>query len=128
MLPPSPDFNVTIAVLAALWLVYEHRDGFAFAATTVTMASAIVAIFTGLYPNVMVSSTTAANNLTAHNTASLAYPPAGLIRSSCAPHSYFGPGSLKWVRVAQGHDSGSRRSLPDGQRCLLPGGGAGDHR
>jgi cytochrome bd ubiquinol oxidase subunit II len=63
-----------LAVLAAFWLVYEHRDGSAFAATTVTMASAIVAIFVGLYPNVMVSSTSAANNLTAHNTASPAYP------------------------------------------------------
>jgi cytochrome d ubiquinol oxidase subunit II len=63
-----------LAVLAAMWLVYEKRDGFAFAATTVTMASAVVAIFTGLYPNVMVSSTSAANNLTAHNTASAAYP------------------------------------------------------
>jgi cytochrome d ubiquinol oxidase subunit II len=64
-----------LAVLAALWLVYDqHHDGFAFAATTVTMASAIVAIFVGLYPNVMVSSTSAANNLTAHNTASPAYP------------------------------------------------------
>ena len=63
-----------LAVLAALWLVYERRDGFAFAATTVTMAAAIVAIFTGLYPNVMVSSTSAANNLTAANTASPAYP------------------------------------------------------
>ena len=62
-----------LAVLAAFWLVYEQRDGFAFAATTVTMASAIVAIFTGLYPNVMVSTTSAANNLTAHNTASEAY-------------------------------------------------------
>ncbi len=63
-----------LAVLAAFWLVYEERDGFAFAATTVTMASAIVAIFTALYPNVMVSSTNAANNLTAQNTASPAYP------------------------------------------------------
>jgi cytochrome d ubiquinol oxidase subunit II len=63
-----------LAVLAAFWLVYEQRDGFGFAATTVTMASAIVAIFTGLYPNVMVSSTSAANNLTAYNTASPAYP------------------------------------------------------
>jgi cytochrome bd ubiquinol oxidase subunit II len=62
-----------LAVLAALWLVYEHRDGFAFAATTVTMASCVVAIFVGLYPNVMVSSTTAANNLTVHNTASGPY-------------------------------------------------------
>jgi cytochrome bd ubiquinol oxidase subunit II len=63
-----------IAVFAALWLVYEERDGFAFAATTVTMASAIVTIFVALYPNVMVSSTNAANNLTAQNTASPAYP------------------------------------------------------
>ena len=63
-----------LAVLAALWLVYDNRDGFAFAATTITIAATIVAIFTGLYPNVIVSSTTAANNLTAHNTASPAYP------------------------------------------------------
>jgi len=63
-----------LAVIAAVWLVYEERDGFAFAATAVTMASAIVAIFAGLYPNVMVSSTSAANNLTAANTASPAYP------------------------------------------------------
>jgi cytochrome bd ubiquinol oxidase subunit II len=62
-----------LAVLAALWLVYEDRDGFAFAATTVTIASCIVAIFVGLYPNVMVSTTSAANNLTVHNTASPAY-------------------------------------------------------
>ena len=62
-----------LAVLAAVWLVYEHRDGFAFAATTVTMASCIVSIFVGLYPNVMVSSTNAAYNLTVHNTASGAY-------------------------------------------------------
>ena len=62
-----------LAVIAAVWLVYEHRDGFAFAATTVTMAACIVSIFTGLYPNVMVSSTSAAYNLTVHNTASGAY-------------------------------------------------------
>ena len=62
-----------LAALAAVWLVYDHRDGWAFAATTVTIASCIVAIFTGLYPNVMVSSTNAANNLTVHNTASGAY-------------------------------------------------------
>ena len=62
-----------LAVLGALWLVYEHREGFAFTATTVTMASCIVAIFVGLYPNVMVSSTNAAYNLTVHNTASNGY-------------------------------------------------------
>jgi cytochrome d ubiquinol oxidase subunit II len=62
-----------LAVLAAVWLVYADREGFAFAATTVTIASCIVAIFVGLYPNVMVSSTTAANNLTVYNTASGSY-------------------------------------------------------
>jgi cytochrome bd ubiquinol oxidase subunit II len=62
-----------LAVLAAVWLVYEGRDGFAFAATAVTMASCIVSIFVGLYPNVMVSSTSPAFNLTVHNTASPHY-------------------------------------------------------
>ena len=62
-----------LAVIAAVWLVWEHHEGFAFAATTVTMAACILSIFTGLYPNVMVSSTSAAYNLTVHNTASGAY-------------------------------------------------------
>jgi len=62
-----------LAVLAAVWLVWEHREGFAFAATTVTIASCILAIFVDLYPNVMVSSTSPAYNLTVHNTASGGY-------------------------------------------------------
>ena len=62
-----------LAAIAAVWLVYDHRDGFAFAATTVTMAACIVSIFTGLYPNVMVSSASKAYNLTVHNTASGPY-------------------------------------------------------
>jgi cytochrome d ubiquinol oxidase subunit II len=62
-----------IAVLAAIWLVYAHRDGFAFTATTITMASCIASIFVGLYPNVMVSSTNPAFNLTVNNTASNPY-------------------------------------------------------
>ena len=62
-----------LAVLAAVWLVYAGRDGFAFTATTVTVASCIVSIFVDLYPNVMVSSTSAAYNLTVHNTASAPY-------------------------------------------------------
>ncbi len=62
-----------LAVLAAVWLVYEHREGFAFAATTVTVACCIASIFVALYPNVMVSSTNPAFNLTVHNTASAPY-------------------------------------------------------
>ena len=62
-----------LAVIAAACLVYARRDGFAFSATTVTIASCIVTIFVDLYPNVMVSSTNAAYNLTVHNTASTPY-------------------------------------------------------
>jgi cytochrome d ubiquinol oxidase subunit II len=62
-----------LAALAAVWLVYERRGGFAFAATTVTIAACIGSIFVDLYPNVMVSSTNPAYNLTVHNTASGAY-------------------------------------------------------
>jgi cytochrome d ubiquinol oxidase subunit II len=62
-----------LAVLAAVWLVYDHRDGFAFSATAVTTASCIITIFADLYPNVMVSSTNPAYNLTVHNTASGGY-------------------------------------------------------
>ncbi len=62
-----------LAALAAAWLVHERREGFAFAATTVTMAACIVSIFVGLYPNVMISSTSAAYDLTVHNTASNGY-------------------------------------------------------
>jgi cytochrome d ubiquinol oxidase subunit II len=62
-----------VAAVAALSLVYAHRDGFAFAATAVTTAACIITIFVDLYPNVMVSSTNAAYNLTVHNTASAPY-------------------------------------------------------
>ena len=62
-----------LAVLAATWLVWERRDGFAFTATTVTIAACIVTLFVDLYPNVMVSSTNLAYSLTVHNTASAPY-------------------------------------------------------
>jgi cytochrome bd ubiquinol oxidase subunit II len=62
-----------LAVLTAVWLVYDHREGFAFAATAVTIAACIITIFVDLYPNVMVSSTNKAYNLTVHNTASGGY-------------------------------------------------------
>jgi cytochrome d ubiquinol oxidase subunit II len=62
-----------LAALAAAWLVYARRDGFAFTATAVTIAACIITIFVDLYPNVMVSSTNPAYNLTVHNTASAPY-------------------------------------------------------
>ena len=62
-----------LAVLAAVWLVWDHHEGFAFAATAVTIASCIITIFADLYPNVMISTTSPAYNLTVHNTASGGY-------------------------------------------------------
>jgi cytochrome bd ubiquinol oxidase subunit II len=62
-----------LAVITAAWLVYDRRDGFAFTATTVTIGACILAIFVDLYPNVMVSSTSKAYDLTVRNTASDPY-------------------------------------------------------
>jgi cytochrome bd ubiquinol oxidase subunit II len=62
-----------LAVLAAGWLVYANLEGWAFAATTIAMATTVLSIFSELYPRVMVSSTSAANNLTIHNSASGSY-------------------------------------------------------
>ena len=46
------------------------REGGSFAATAVTIGGTVAALFVNLYPNVMVSSTTTANNLTVAGTAS----------------------------------------------------------
>jgi cytochrome d ubiquinol oxidase subunit II len=67
------ELTAILAVLAAVWLVWERRDGFAFTATTITIAACIGSIFVDLYPNVMVSSTSPTYNLTVHNTASAPY-------------------------------------------------------
>ena len=67
------EFAAILAVIAAVWLVYSRSDGWAFAATTVTMAACVLAVFVDLYPRVMVSSTNPAFDLTVHNTASGGY-------------------------------------------------------
>jgi cytochrome d ubiquinol oxidase subunit II len=67
------EFAAALAVIAAVWLVYTRSEGWAFAATTVTMATCVLSIFVDLYPRVMVSSTNAAFSLTVHNTASGGY-------------------------------------------------------
>ncbi len=67
------EFAAVLAVIAAVWLAFTRSEGWAFAATTVTMAACVVTIFVDLYPNVMVSSTSPAFSLTVHNTASAGY-------------------------------------------------------
>jgi len=62
-----------VAVIGAALLVFAGSWGWAFVATVVTIASMVVSIFADMYPNVMVSSLGAANNLTIQNTASAPY-------------------------------------------------------
>jgi cytochrome d ubiquinol oxidase subunit II len=59
-----------LAALAAAWLAAGRREGWAFAATTVTMGAIVLTVFVDLYPRVMVSSTSPALSLTAPGTAS----------------------------------------------------------
>ena len=62
-----------LAAMAAVVLVRGTREGVAFAATAVTIGGTIAGLFANLYPNVLVSSTDAANNLTVSNTESAHY-------------------------------------------------------
>src|ERR1700729_917417 len=60
--------NVAVGVFAAL-LASTDNDGWAFTASGFAIAAAIGEIFIALYPNVMVSSTNHAYNLTVNNSA-----------------------------------------------------------
>jgi len=65
---PTQIFGL-IAVVFATGLATTDNDGWAFAASAFAIAAAIGQIFISLYPNVMVSSTNAAYNLTVNNAA-----------------------------------------------------------
>jgi cytochrome bd ubiquinol oxidase subunit II len=62
-----------LAVIAAWALASGRHEGWAFTATTITIAVCIITIFVDLYPRVMVSSTNPAYSLTVHNSASTPY-------------------------------------------------------
>src|SRR5215469_16763629 len=63
-----------IAIIAAALEAWSRqRAGWAFTATTITMAIAITSIFVDLYPRLMISSTSPANSITVHNAASPPY-------------------------------------------------------
>jgi cytochrome bd ubiquinol oxidase subunit II len=71
---PNPvEIGIVLVVIAAAWLAHERREGWAFACSTITIALAMLTLFTDLYPNVMISSTNSAYNLTIANTASPSY-------------------------------------------------------
>src|SRR5215471_15796181 len=71
---PNPvEIGTFIVIIAAAWLAADRHHGWAFTCSTITIALAIVTLFTDLYPNVMISSTNPAYNLTIANTASPSY-------------------------------------------------------
>ena len=72
-----PDPVQILAVISVLFAARlassEHNDGWAFIASGLAIAATVGSIFIDLYPNVMVSSTSAAYNLTVSNSASGSY-------------------------------------------------------
>ncbi|MFL5824523.1 MAG: cytochrome d ubiquinol oxidase subunit II [Solirubrobacteraceae bacterium] len=68
--PQTTQIFGVVAIIFATALIRTDNDGWAFVASAVAIAAAIGQIFISLYPNVMVSSTNPAYNLTVSNTAS----------------------------------------------------------
>ncbi len=73
VLPGPIEVCAFLLVVAAAWSVRDGHAGWGFTATTAAIAATVVAMFVHLYPNVMVSSTNAAYNLTVKNSASSHY-------------------------------------------------------
>ena len=82
-----------MAVIAAAWAAQAKAEGWAFTAAAIGIAGTVGALFSELYPRVMISSTNAAYNLTIGNSASP-------------------------VLLVEGDDGGGGRLSPD--RPLLP--------
>jgi cytochrome d ubiquinol oxidase subunit II len=61
------------AVAVAHWFARSAQDGRAFLATAIAIGATVLALFSDLFPKVMVSSTNAAYDLTVSNTSSSAY-------------------------------------------------------
>ena len=62
-----------MAVIGAAWAAQAKAEGWAFTAAAIGIAAAVGALFTELYPRVMISSTNAAYDLTIKNSASPSY-------------------------------------------------------
>jgi len=71
--PEPVEILALIAAIFAARLTATDHDGWAFTSSAVAIAAAVGSIFINLYPNVMVSSTNTAYNLTVHNAASGGY-------------------------------------------------------
>jgi cytochrome d ubiquinol oxidase subunit II len=73
IVPGPVQIMAVLAIVAAGWSVKDGHDGWAFSATAVAIGLTVATIFIDLYPNVMISSTSSANNLTVANAAAGAY-------------------------------------------------------
>ena len=62
-----------LLAVGAAWAVRDGYFGWGFGATTATIAATLRSLFVSLYPNVMVSSTSSAYNLTVSNASSAHY-------------------------------------------------------
>lgn len=62
-----------VAIVASAVTIGAGHEGWAFITTAIVIAGTVSALFAGLYPNVMVSSSAAANNLTVYSVASGSY-------------------------------------------------------
>ena len=71
---PGPlQITAVLAVIAASWSLAADHDGWAFVSSMGAIGLTVASIFVHLFPNVMVSSTNAAYNLTVSNSASGSY-------------------------------------------------------
>jgi cytochrome d ubiquinol oxidase subunit II len=73
VVPGSVPFTGAAAILLAGWFVRRRLDGWAFAATGITIITAVITIFTTLFPRVMVSSLNPGWSLTIYNASSSHY-------------------------------------------------------
>ena len=71
--PVLPAVIAIVALALAGLFVYAGRSRFAFAMTALGTLAAVATLFTGLYPRVMVSSSSFGNSLTVSNAASVHY-------------------------------------------------------
>jgi len=73
VLPNLLQVVAVLAVVGAWWLLHEHADGAAFAATGVAIGTTVLSLFADLYPRLMVSSTNPAFDLTVRGSAASSY-------------------------------------------------------
>jgi cytochrome d ubiquinol oxidase subunit II len=70
---PVQVLAILAVIFAAILARSDQYDGWAFTASAIAIAATVGSIFIDLYPNVMISSTKAAYNLTVSNSASGSY-------------------------------------------------------